>query len=181
MQRSTLLWSTAAALFVAALVGKTVMEAWGADPAVHARRRAEVIEMLETIRQGHLRGDAGQFLAGAGSTWLRVSDGSVSERILAHQRESIERYLAATDFLAVDFIAPPRVELSGDGTMAWAAATVDVCARNEQGAIGFRSAFLHVYRRERGGWVRAAEASTERPLGSACPERSDVRQSPVAP
>lgn len=168
---AVLLMAVSALLLVAALVAKLGVDASfrGAQPVAGPGTDA-IIETLETVRRGHLERDTGAFLAGAGENWIRVADGEIVERRRADQARALSAYLADTEFADVRFVGDPVVRLSDDGSMAWVAAKVDVCATHAGAPLAFRSAFLHVYRRSGEAWVRAAEANTEATLpDGACP------------
>lgn len=145
-------------------VAPPVVRAQAADPD-----RAAILALHERTGQAHFDRDAKAFLSGTADTWLRVSGGEVAERTKTEQLPRLQEYLDRMEFDTIEEVRPPVVEFSPDRRVAWLVGAVDVRGRlRGQGdvvePVGFRAAFLHVYRKGDDGWERVAEADTQRPL-----------------
>jgi hypothetical protein len=137
---------------------------FGKDTPVGIERdKAAILDLYETTRRGHLEGDAALLLAQYAPQWDDLRSGSVVARTIDGERARIAGQLTGMRYLAWDDVAPPRVEVSADGTMAWLlgeirARAVQTLPDGSEREIAYRCAWLQVYARRDGRWEAIVNA-----------------------
>lgn len=130
--------------------------------------RAEILELHRSFIQAHLDGNAAYISGFTAPEYVAVSDGRV-EAIDAGAMESmLSAYLDSTVFSRYEDVADPMVGVSDDGSLAWSIVRVRVAgARTAAGGppreFDTLWAWMTLYRREDGRWLRMADVSTRRP------------------
>jgi hypothetical protein len=124
---------------------------------------AAILGLYELTRQGHLEGDPQKFLAQYGEQWEDLRDGTTIVTTRADEFDRITRHLAETRYLAWDDVAPPRVEVSADGTMAWLLAEIRATAVQSRSdgpdrEITYRCSWVQVYTQRDGRWQATVNA-----------------------
>ena len=154
-------WAVAVlgALLVSASMGAS------SDPeAETARLRA----LHQRDIEAHLKGDA-EWLAGHSSdSFFSVDRGEVSFPSAAEREAMFRSYLGATTFTEYRDLREPVVRVSDDGSLAWMAVQVKVAGAQKDASGGerpleFVSAWVMLYEKRDGEWVRAGVASTFKP------------------
>ena len=100
--------------------------------------------------------------------FVRVSWGEIQHPSRDDLREMFAAYLGSTEFTRYELLSEPLIRISRDGTMAWSAAETRVAGtrRMPDGSeASFDSiwAWINVYERRNGRWIRVGEASNSRP------------------
>ncbi len=109
------------------------------------------------------------WLAGRSSdSFFSVDRGEVSFPSAAEREAMFRSYLGATTFTEYRDLRKPIVRVSGDGSLAWMVVQVEVSGtqRAPSGAersLEFVSAWVMLYEKRDGEWVRAGVASTFKP------------------
>jgi hypothetical protein len=135
-----------------------------------AADHAELLRLHERARAAHLQRRADWLVSEWADTMFSVSRGGVSVGTMANRaqgRARFQEYLDASTFQAWDDIAPPRIQISPDGQMAYAIVQkrVHLTAKDSTGATvpeRTRFAWMSVYEKKDGRWKLAAIASTDR-------------------
>lgn len=134
-----------------------------------AADRAAILAIHEQTREAHFERDPEKFLASVEDGYWSIRGGDVAFRSKDEALAGLRQYLDQTTFKRVEDVDPPRIQVSGDGTMAWLIGQVEVEAEQPDGsggsrALGFRSAWLDVYQKRDGRWRLVARANTQRNL-----------------
>ena len=160
VRRAALLLVASTSACAPAVTGRTSDEA--AD-------RAALLQLHADQRTAHLQHRADLLVAGQADTLWNVSDGKVSASSRERARASFQRYFDASTFAAWDDVAPPRINISADGRMAYVIVekrvhvTVATAGGGAPAVERVRYAWLSVYEKIDGRWQMTAIASTERP------------------
>ena len=134
-----------------------------------AEDRAVLLRLHAEQRTAHLERRADLLVAGQADTLWNVSGGQVAARPREQARASFQRYFDASTFAAWDDLAPPRIQISPDGRMAYVIVEKRVHVTITPSGSGaawverVRYAWLSVYEKIDGKWQMTAIASTERP------------------
>lgn len=135
----------------------------------HAADRQAILAIHEQTREAHFERDPEKFLAAVEDGYWSIRGGEVEFRSREQALAGLRQYLGQTTFKRVEDVEPPRIRVSGDGTMAWLIGQVEVEAEQPDGNGGtrllrFRSAWLDVYEKRSGRWRLAVRANTQRDL-----------------
>ena len=126
--------------------------------------RAELRDIHQAGLQAHLQGDAQFFTRDMAEPYHSVSRGDINQPTVAQTEAMFSRYLGTTQFSQYEDLQEPVIGLSDDGTVGWIMAQVAVAGEQAQGdeklPISFVSAWLMLYRRVDGRWLRIGDAST---------------------
>ena len=100
--------------------------------------------------------------------FVRVSWGEIQHPCRDDLREMFAAYLGSTEFTRYELLSEPLIRISKDGTMAWSAAETRVAGTRQMpdgSAASFDSiwAWINVFERRDGRWIRVGEASNSRP------------------
>ena len=125
--------------------------------------RADILRLYEVTRQGHLEGDAAKLLAQYGDAWVDLRDGGVVDRTIADETARLGDMLAITQYQLWEDVAPPRVDVSPDGSMAWLLGQIRALATQSlpdgsEREIAYRCSWLQVYTRIDGRWAAIVNA-----------------------
>jgi len=134
-------------------------------------RKAEERELLrlhQTVLDAHLASDIELLLRDEEDYYVIASDGAISRPTREQRRAGLGPYLQATRFLVYRDLVPPVVEVSADGSLGWV--IVQIEAQGEQrtasGAVErleFVSAWIELYRKQNGRWLRVGNVSNFKP------------------
>ena len=116
----------------------------------------------------HLQSDVEALLADEADDYVVANRGEVRRPTRAERRALLGPYLASTRFEVYRDLVPPIVEVSADGTLGWV--IVQVEARGEQRTedgegrpVEFVSAWIELYEKRDGRWLRVGNVSNFRP------------------
>jgi len=127
--------------------------------------RREILERFEGSIQAHLDKDVDYIVEDLADDFFAISEGEVTHPSRDEQRTRFTRYLSNIVFSEYVSLMKPEVDFSDDGSTAWGRFKVRVKGEtvNEDGsrsALGFVCAWLWLYRRVGGRWMRVGEVST---------------------
>ena len=131
----------------------------------------EILKIHEALLAAHLANNIKGVLAAEADTILVVGRGEVR---LASKEERIRqfgRYLERSEFEQYRDVIPPIIRVSADGTMGWLVAQVRIVG-DETGDGGARVpiestwAWIELYEKREGRWVRIGEVSSLKPFRS---------------
>jgi len=135
-----------------------------------ARERAELLRLQEQARRAHLTYDADLLVSAQTDDFLSISAGQVNRTTRDQARQMFARYFASVRFVAWDDIAPPRIDVSADGSLATVIVEkfVHLTARSAPAGaapqeVKRRYAWMETWRKEAAGWRMTALASTDGP------------------
>jgi ketosteroid isomerase-like protein len=138
-----------------------------ARPAAEVERdRAELLRLVGQERQAHLAYDADLLVSSQADGFLSIDKGQVTASSPAESRKMFAGYFGAVRFVAWDDLAPPRIMISDDGTLATVIVEkfVHVTARADPAQQSKRRfAWMETWRKEGGAWRMVALASTDAP------------------
>jgi ketosteroid isomerase-like protein len=146
--------------------GRVSAQAAGAD-AEHEADRQAILKAYEGIREAHLKHDGKAFLAPYDADWLRVSDGEVEKQTKASEVPKVQAYLDGVKFEELKEVEPPRIKISGDGTMAWFVGHVRVKATEKDSKgrtkrLDFDAAWVNVWEKKPEGWRIVVHGDTQK-------------------
>lgn len=147
----------------------TLGQAAGATTAdaEHEADRQAILKAYEGIREAHLKHDGKAFLAPYDADWLRVSDGEVEKQTKASEVPKVQAYLDGVKFEELKEVEPPRIKISGDGTMAWFVGHVRVKATEKDSKgrtkrLDFDAAWVNVWEKKPEGWRIVVHGDTQK-------------------
>ena len=143
----------------------------GVAPRTADARAADSLELLRLHarqRAAHLGRRADLLVADHADSMFSVSGGRVSIGRRADIQRMFQGYLDSATFQAWDDVAPPRIRISADGTMAYVIVEKRVhltepAPDGTTRAERVRYAWLSVYEKQGSEWRMVAIASTDRP------------------
>jgi hypothetical protein len=138
-----------------------------------AAERAALLALHQRALRAHLEQDVEMLLADETEDHVLVNRARVTTPSKADRRAFLGPYLRATRFDEYRDSVAPTVRVSADGTLGWV--VVQIAARGVQetpsGArpIEFASAWIELYDKRDGRWLRSGIVSTESVLAPAPP------------
>ena len=142
------------------------------DERAHTPEQALIDEIAAFHRasiEAHLDNRPDVLIDDLHDDFVRVSWGEIQHPSRSELREMFAAYLGSTEFTNYELLSEPLIRISKDGTMAWSAAETRVAGtrRMPDGSdASFDSiwAWINVYERRDGRWIRVGEASNSRPI-----------------
>jgi len=129
------------------------------------KEKARLLELHQRDIKAHLAGDL-EWLAGHSSDgFFSVDSGEIGFPPASEREEMFRSYLGRTTFTEYRDLRPPLVRVSDDGSLAWMAVQVKVAgtqkdAKGVERPLEFVSAWVMLYERRDGEWLRAGVVST---------------------
>ena len=132
------------------------------------KTRAALIAELRAIHQAslqaHLDRDVQFFTRDMSESYHSVSRGDINQPTLEQTEAMFTRYLGATTFSRYEDLQEPVIGIADDGSVGWVMAQVAVSGEQSQGdetvPLNFVSAWIMLYRRVDGRWLRIGDASS---------------------
>lgn len=128
----------------------------------------ELRALHEKVMRAHREGNVELLMEDEGPDYLVGNRGEISRPTLAQRRERLGSYLRATTFTEYRDLVEPVATTSPDGNLGWV--VVQVQARGVQASptgeklpLEFTSAWIELYRKEDGRWLRVGNLSNFRP------------------
>jgi hypothetical protein len=140
--------------------------ALAAAPALAAKRSAEqeLLDLHRGVLEAHLKSDVDALLAPESDDYLSVNRGEISRPTKRERADRLGPYLRSTRFEVYEDMVPPVVTVSPDQKLGWVA--VQVRARGvqakpdgTQAPVEFQSAWIELYEKRSGRWVRTGNVS----------------------
>lgn len=131
----------------------------------------EILKIHEALLAAHLANNIEGVLAAEADTILVVGRGEVSMASKEERTRQFGRYLERSEFEQYRDVIPPIIRVSADGTMGWLVAQVQIVG-DETGDGGARVpiesiwAWIELYEKREGRWVRVGEVSSMKPSRS---------------
>ena len=147
----------AAAVGLALAVGE-----WGKTGPNRDDDVAALRAVLQAEREAHLTRDTARFVAGFADSMASVNRGVVRRQAREDYRARFQSYFDAVTFEAWDDRAAPRIEISEDGTLAYAIVEKTVRTRDADTTATTEFAWVSIYRKVDGRWLLECNVSTER-------------------
>jgi len=145
--------------------------------------RAAMDSLLADGRRAHLDRDADLLAASLADTLVSIADGAVTASPKDSVRAMFGRYFTDASYNHWDDVAPPRIIISDDNSLAWVSRVVCV-DREEPAPEGgrrrrlFVSAYTATYRWKEDGWRMTTVTSTFLPdPPTTCPQRAHDERS----
>ena len=131
--------------------------------------RAEILELHRSNIQAHLDKDAAFLARPTSPDYLSVSNGRVQKMDAGEMEQMLAEYLNSTEFSEYRDVADPIIGISRDGSLAWAIVQVRVAGTmpmpdGSSRAFDTLWAWITLYERNDGQWLRLADVSTNRPF-----------------
>lgn len=138
------------------------------SPPDHAADRAELLRMHDMARADHLEKRADRLVSSFADSMRMVSAGRVTIDPNAETQARLQAYFDRSTFQEWDDLAPPFLEISPDGRMAYKIVQkrVRLTAPDSTGrtvAEDVVYAWVEIYRKPADRWTLVAVASTDRP------------------
>ncbi len=126
---------------------------------------SEILALHQALIDGHWNRDVDAILRDVAADFLSVANGEVRRPTLDEMRANLAGYLDNTTFSEYRDLSEPIVGFSEDGSLAWSVVQVKVAGRRRlddgtERELDFVCAWLTLYRRQDGRWLRTAEVST---------------------
>lgn len=152
------------ALVMAWLIG--LADADAAVPGVGAE--AELLALHKEVMDAHLEGDVELLLRAEGEEYVVANRGEITHPSREERRARLGPYLQHTRYPVYRDLVPPIVEISADGSLGWVVVQIEARGEriNEDGStapVEFVSAWIELYRKEDGKWLRIGNVSNFRP------------------
>jgi len=125
-------------------------------------------ELHEKVMRAHRHGDVELILQDEGDEYVVASRGEITRPSLEQRRERLGPYLRSTTFEFYRDAVPPLVTVSRDGTLGWAVVQVEArgIRKTATGAtepVEFVSAWIEMYAKRDGKWLRVGNVSNFKP------------------
>jgi hypothetical protein len=130
----------------------------------------QLLGLHEEVLRAHRESNVDLLLAAEGDEYVVANRGEITRPDRKARREGLGPYLGRTRFSMYRDKVPPIVKVSPDGSLGWV--IVQVEARGEQTTskgsvepIEFVSAWIELYEKRNGRWVRVGNVSNFKPPG----------------
>ena len=129
----------------------------------------ELIRMHQELLQFHLNGDVESWLATESEQYVVANRGEVTHPTRKEREARIKPHLNRTRFKEYRDLIPPEVRISRDGTLAWLIAQVKASGvqttdDGKQESIEFTSAWIELFEKRDGQWIRVGNVSNFKPV-----------------
>jgi hypothetical protein len=126
--------------------------------------REQLLQLHKRVLQHHLDGDIDDWLRSESEEYVLANRGEVSFPGKRERAATIGRYLKRSKFRIYRDLIEPIVRVSRDGTLGWVIAHVEAegVSRKEDGQqepIHFISAWIELYEKKSGRWLRVGNVS----------------------
>jgi hypothetical protein len=142
-----------------------------AGPAGREGDARELLKLHENALRAHLESDVELLFEDEADDYVVAGRGEISTPATAERREFLGPYLKRTRFSIYRDQVPPIVKVSADGSLGWVIAQVE--ARGDQTAedgtvqpLEFVSAWIELYEKRDGRWLRVGNVSNFKPQES---------------
>ena len=128
----------------------------------------EILDIHKALLAAHLANSTKGVLAAEADTILVVGRGEVHLASKEERTQQFALYLERSEFEQYRDVIPPIIRVSADGTMGWLIAQVQIVGA-ETGDDGERVpiestwAWIELYEKREGRWVRVGEVSSLKP------------------
>jgi len=128
----------------------------------------ELIKMHQDLLQFHLKGDVDSWLATESDQYVVANRGEVTYPSKKDREARIGPYLKRTKFKEYRDLIAPVVRVSKDGSLAWLiaqvkASGVQTADDGKQQPLEFTSAWIELFERKDGKWIRVGNVSNFKP------------------
>jgi hypothetical protein len=100
--------------------------------------------------------------------YVVANRGEITRPTIQQRRERLSKYLGASEFSEYRDLVEPEISVSADSTLGWV--VVQVMARGkqkttsgEEAPIEFTSAWIELYEKRAGKWLRTGNVSNFKP------------------
>lgn len=127
--------------------------------------RAELVTLHQAEIRAHLEGDVDFLVDSMADEVVEVSLGEIRRPTRESTRAIFIDYLGSTEFSEYRDLEEPVAGISRDGSLGWIIARVQVAGTHrmddgELGELDFICAFITLYERREGQWIRQVDVST---------------------
>ena len=128
----------------------------------------ELRRMHQTVLDAHLRSDVELLFRDAADDYAVANRGEISHPTGGEQRARLGPYLEATRFEVYRDLVEPVVKVSADGSLGWVMAQVEARGKQRTGngetePLEFVSAWIELYEKRDGKWLRVGNVSNFKP------------------
>ena len=132
----------------------------------------ELIKMHQELLQFHLKADVESWLATESDQYVVANRGEVTHPLKKEREAQITPYLKRTKFKEYRDLIAPEVRISKDGSLAWLIAQVTASGiqttdGGKQEPIEFTCAWIELFERKDGKWIRVGNVSNFKPVGES--------------
>lgn len=118
----------------------------------------------EKVIRAHRQSNVEMLLEDEASDYVVASRGAITRPTLEERRGRLVPYLQRTAFAEYRDAADPIVTVSADGTLGWVvvqvqARGVQTTAEGKKEAVAFESAWIELYEKRAGRWLRVGNVS----------------------
>ena len=122
----------------------------------------------EKVIRAHQQSNAKLLLEDEAADYVLANRGEVTHPSLDERRKQFEGYLGRTRFEVYRDTAEPTITVSGDGTLGWVlvqvqARGVQTTTEGRKQPLEFASAWIELYEKRDGRWLRVGNVSNFRP------------------
>ena len=128
--------------------------------------RKVLTQLLEQERTAHFENDVDLFVSEFADTSISVRRGVVKPQTPAEAKKRIETYFNSVEFIHWDDVAPPIIDISDDGSLAYAIVQKNVVLTYKD-TLGVpltdttHYAWITIYKKLAGEWKMVCNASTQ--------------------
>jgi hypothetical protein len=128
----------------------------------------ELLALHQTVLAAHRNGDVELLLRDETDAYVVASRGQVTQPGKEARRQRLGPYLAATTFDVYRDQIPPTVRVSQDGSLGWVIAQIyaqgsQVVAGGAREPLTFVCAWIELYEKKDGRWLRTGNVSNFKP------------------
>jgi hypothetical protein len=129
---------------------------------------AQLLKIHKDLLQSHLRADLDSWLASESDEYVVANRGEVTHPTKRERAGRIGPYLKRTKFREYRDLIQPVVRVSKDDSMAWLiaqvkASGVQVTDNGKEEPIEFISAWIELFEKKDGRWMRVGNVSNFKP------------------
>jgi len=122
----------------------------------------------EKVMRAHRESDVELLLEDEAADYVVANRGEVSRPTLEERRARLGPYLRSTTFREYRDVTAPVVTVSSDGTLGWVivqvhASGLQTTERGEKAPVDFVSAWIELYEKRDGRWLRVGNVSNFKP------------------
>lgn len=130
--------------------------------------QAELLALHEEAMRAHRESDAELLLRSDAPDFVSASRGQITRPTLDARRDRFQEYLGSTRFTEYVDLVPPVVRVSRDGSLGWVivqvrATGVQITQDGGSRPLTFESAWIELYERHEGRWLRVGNVSNFKP------------------
>ncbi len=125
------------------------------------KEKSQIITLIDLVRQAHLEKNAQKFYQPNAEQWIDIRNGEISKTKKVDRISSTQNYLDNMEFLQLDALGNPIIEISNDATLATYSSKVLVKGELSGTSILWIVAWQNVLKKIDNEWKIISSVNTE--------------------